>query len=78
VALGFCECAIIQRSLRRQTIVGVLVIAGVKIKIEEEVISKILVSDTRLESGAKASDVEDYFNEDKEEGVTTMGSLSRS
>jgi hypothetical protein len=61
VALGVCECAVIQRSLRRQTVVGVLVIVGVKIKIEKKVISEILVAETHLESGAEASDVEDYF-----------------
>jgi hypothetical protein len=32
-----------------------------KIKLEEEAISEILVADTALESGAEASDVEDYF-----------------
>jgi hypothetical protein len=34
-----------------------------KIKLGEEAISEILVADTALESGAKASDVEDYFEE---------------
>ena len=37
-----------------------------KIKLDEEVISEILVSDTDSESGAEASDVEDYFEEEEE------------
>ena len=32
-----------------------------KIKLKEEAISEILVADTDLESGAEASDVENYF-----------------
>jgi len=38
-----------------------------KIKLEEEAISKILVADNDLESGAEASDVEDNFQEEEEE-----------
>ena len=38
-----------------------------KIKLEEETISEILVADTDSESGAEASDVEDYFEEKEEE-----------
>ena len=38
-----------------------------KIKLKEEAISEILVADTDLESGAEASDVEDYFEEEEEE-----------
>jgi len=40
---------------------------GEKIKLEEETISKILVADTNLESGAEVSDVEDDFEEEEEE-----------
>jgi len=40
-------------------IVGLRVMAGEKIKLEEDAISEILVADTALESGAEASDVED-------------------
>ena len=38
-----------------------------KIKPEEEAVSEILVADTDSESGAEASDVEDYFEEEEEE-----------
>ena len=38
-----------------------------KKKLQEEAISEILVADTDLESGAEASDVEDYFEEEEEE-----------
>jgi hypothetical protein len=38
-----------------------------KIKLEEEAISEILVADTDLESGAKASKFQDYFEEEEEE-----------
>jgi len=38
-----------------------------KIKLEEEAISEILVADTNSESGAEASDVEDYFEEEEDE-----------
>jgi hypothetical protein len=40
--------------------------AGKKIKLKEEAISEILVADTDSESGAEASDVEDYFEEGEE------------
>jgi hypothetical protein len=40
---------------------------GKKIKLKEEPISEILVADTDLESGAKASDGEDDFKEEEEE-----------
>jgi hypothetical protein len=40
---------------------------GKKIKLEDEAISEILVADTDSESGAEASDVEDYFEEEDEE-----------
>ena len=36
-----------------------------KIKLEEEAISEILVADTDLESGAKASKFQDYFEEEE-------------
>ena len=36
-------------------------------KLEEEAISEILVADTDSESGADTSNVEDYFDEGKEE-----------
>jgi hypothetical protein len=39
--------------------------AGKKIRVEEEVISGILVAGTDLESGAEASDVEDEFEEEE-------------
>jgi FtsZ-interacting cell division protein YlmF len=39
----------------------------IKIKLEEEAFIEILVADTDLESGAEASDVEDYFEEEEEE-----------
>jgi len=38
-----------------------------KKKLEEEAISEILVTDTDSESGAEASDVEDYFEEEEKE-----------
>ena len=38
-----------------------------KIKLEEEAISEILVADTDRVSGAEASDVEDDFEEEKEQ-----------
>jgi hypothetical protein len=41
--------------------------AGKKIKLEEEAISAILVADTNSESGAEASDVEEYFEEEEEQ-----------
>jgi len=40
---------------------------GEKIKLEEEAISEILVTDTDSVSGAEASDVGDYFEEEGEE-----------
>jgi len=43
-------------------IVGLRAMARKKIKLEEEAISEILVSVAALESGAEASDVEDYFD----------------
>jgi hypothetical protein len=36
-----------------------------KFKLEEEAISVILVTDTDSESGAEASDVENYFEEEQ-------------
>ena len=38
-----------------------------KFKIEDEDISEILVADSDSESGAEASDVEEYFEEEEEE-----------
>jgi len=38
-----------------------------KIKFEEEATSKILVADTDSESGAEASEFEDYFKEEEED-----------
>ena len=38
-----------------------------KIKLEGEAISEIVVADSDSESGAEASDVEDYFEEEEEE-----------
>ena len=43
-----------------------------KIKLEEEAISEILVADTDWESGAEASNVEDYFEEEEEEENNNM------
>ena len=40
--------------------------AGKKIKLDEEVISEILVADTDSEPGSEASDFEDYFEEEEE------------
>jgi ethanolamine ammonia-lyase small subunit len=40
---------------------------GKKIKLEEEAISEILVADINSESGAEASDIEDYFEEEEEQ-----------
>jgi len=37
------------------------------IQLEEEAISEILVADANSESGAEASNVEDYFQEEEEE-----------
>jgi hypothetical protein len=48
-------------------IVGIKQWPGKKIKLEEEAISEILVADTDSESGAKASDVEDYFEGEEEQ-----------
>jgi len=41
--------------------------AGKKIKLDEEVISEILVADTNSESGFEPSNFEDYFDEEDEE-----------
>jgi len=40
--------------------------AAKKIKLQEEVISEILVADTNSESGVEASDVKDDFEEEEE------------
>jgi hypothetical protein len=40
--------------------------AGKKIKLDEEAISEILVSDTDYEPGSEAGDFEDYFEEEEE------------
>jgi hypothetical protein len=42
-------------------------VAGKKIKLAEEAIKEILVADTDSESGAEASDIEEYFEEEEEE-----------
>jgi hypothetical protein len=42
-------------------------VAGKKIKLDEEASSEILVADTDSESGAEASNIEDYFEEVEEE-----------
>ena len=39
----------------------------IKIKLEKEAISEMLVADTDAKSVAEASDVEDYFEEEEEE-----------
>jgi hypothetical protein len=41
--------------------------AGKEIKLEEKAIRQILVAYTDSESGAEASDVEEYFEEEEEE-----------
>jgi hypothetical protein len=41
--------------------------AGMKIKLNKEAISEILVADTDSESGSEASDFGDYFEEEEEE-----------
>ena len=46
--------------------------AGKKIKLDVEVIGEILVADTDSESGAEASDIEDYFEEEEEEVVVVV------
>ena len=51
----------------RQMIVGLEQWPERKIKLEEEAISEILVADTDSESGAEASEFEDYFEEEEEE-----------
>jgi len=43
-----------------------IAMAGKKIKLDEEVISEILVADTDSEPGSEASDFEDYFEEEEE------------
>jgi hypothetical protein len=43
----------------RQTIVGLIAMAGKKVKLEKEAIREILVADTAWELGAEASDFED-------------------
>ena len=48
-------------------IVSLGAMARKKIKLEKEAISEILVADTNSESGAEASDVEDYLEEEEEE-----------
>ena len=45
---------------------GLRAMAGKKIKLEEKAISEILVADTNSESGAGASNVEDYFEKEEE------------
>jgi len=52
-----------------------------KKKLKEEAINEILVADTNSESGAEASDVEDYFEEEEVAAAVVMmrrRSLSRS
>jgi len=51
---------VIQRSIIRQTVVGVYCNGWEKIKLDEEAISEILVTDTDSESGSAASDFENY------------------
>jgi hypothetical protein len=51
----------------RQTVVGIEQWPEKNIKLEEEAISTILVAGTNSESGAEASDVEEYFEEEEEE-----------
>jgi hypothetical protein len=51
---------------------------GEKIKLEEEVITEILVADINSESGAVASDVEDSFEEEEDEQQQHQQALSRN
>jgi hypothetical protein len=44
-----------------------IAVAGKKIKLDKEAIIEILVANTDSESGAEASDFEDYFEEEEEE-----------
>jgi len=44
-----------------------IAMARKKIKLDEEAINEILVVGTNSESGSKASDFEDYFEEEEEE-----------
>jgi hypothetical protein len=71
-----------QRSLSKPDCCRCLSDSRGKFKLKEEAIDEILVADTNLESGAKASDVEDYFEVEEEGGggtaTPTTGSLSRS
>jgi hypothetical protein len=60
-------CAVIHSSLNKADDSGSWAIAGKKTELEEEAISEIRVADTDSESGAEASDVEDYFKEEEEE-----------
>jgi hypothetical protein len=42
-------------------------IAGIKIKLDEEAITEVLVADTESESGSEARDIEDYCEEEEKE-----------
>ena len=44
-----------------------IAMAGKKIKLDEEVISEILVADSDSESGSEGSDFKVYFEEEEEE-----------
>jgi len=58
-------CPIIHNSLNKADDCGYRAMARkIIIKLEEETINEILVADTNSESGAEASDVEDYFEEE--------------
>jgi len=61
-------CPVIHSGLNKAYNCGYQAMAEKKIKLEEEAISEILVADTDSESGAEASDVEDYFEEEEEVG----------
>jgi hypothetical protein len=67
MAFGFCNCAMSQKGLNKADHCMGSAMARKKIKLKEEAISEILVTDTDLESGAEASDVEDKFEEEEEE-----------
>jgi len=59
-------CPVIHSSLNKADNSGSPAMVGKKkIKLEEEAISEILVADTDSESGAEASNVEDYFEEEE-------------
>ena len=70
-------CPVTQRSLNKADVCRCWAKAREEIKLEEEAISEILVTDTDLESGAKVSDVRRLIWGRRRRGKTAA-SLSRS